>query len=65
MAKAVDMLMGDMKTLSSEVLLDATCLYRARAKRPLALDSSQTRGLVDSGTDCVVGGSTSSESGLR
>lgn len=65
MAKAVEMLMGDMKMLASGLLLAATCLYSARAKRPLALDSSHTRGLVDSGTGRAVGGSAASGSGLR
>lgn len=65
MAKAVEMLMGDMKMLDSGLLLAATCLYSDRAKRPLALDSSQTRGFVDPGTGCVVGGSGASGSGLR
>lgn len=57
--------MGDMKMLDSGLLLAATCLYSDRAKRPLALDSSQTRGFVDPGNGCVVGGSGASGSGLR
>lgn len=65
MAKAVEMLMGAMKMLDSGLLLAARCLYSDRAKRPLALDSSQTRGLVDSGTGRAVGGSGPSGSGLR
>lgn len=65
MAKAVEMLMGDMKMLDSGLLFVATCLYSDTAKRLLALDSSQTRGLVDSGTGCAVGGSGPSGSGLR
>lgn len=64
MAKAVEMLMGDMKMLDSGVLLRASCLYSDSAKRALALDSSHTLGLVDSGTGSEVG-SSGSGSGLR
>lgn len=67
-AKAVEMLIGDMKMLLASDLLLASSWKREKANLLFAFDSSHTRGLVFSGTFSVasVGSSVSSSvSGLR
>lgn len=65
MANAVETLMGDMKMLDSGLLPRASCLYSDRPKRPLAFDSSHTRGLVKLGTASGSSDGPSENSGLR